>query len=633
MHNLTAWYQLKIDPGDTIGSMYTLHENNNNGTDPKLCYYVKHLEPATYRCTHTETHNDTHIRFKELMYDLTSYTPNEPKPKAFVWTNRKEGTYCVGECTHSIDNFTNPHNCSWTVKYCFNLTTCGYTKPKICPELHPIPPGGLIRGNINKTLLHDVNLVMTHVNYNISNILSAYTKHCNINDESYAWLQSRIDDLISDYKDRLAVQIPPSRSKRDLLSSIAGLFGSINSAANTYKITKQSQFSTWLTDQMATGFQHLTNSNDNIIKAVRSEAQALLTISHTLFNQTRTIERDLACRSYAQDLFTATRQEIFDLRLHQTPRHVLNDLIEVLDLHRWFSSEKMKNVKYSELLSTIMMYTGNECIGCIGFFATFPLIHPDQVYPNSTTIRSIGMVVKDQVIKWDHLTGYMTLKGTETLFTSRTCCHETHNYVVCTCNTLQPFSSNDSKLINVESLHGHSNAVQVSHTQWCIISEMNSFTYGGLTCPANHSFCLEVTEDFSMGQIDILGRMPKDAEVSPWWDDTFYEHGTQALVDTMDLVQNIVLQTEYHLSQAQVETNLARKTAQILSSSSTRSAQTAYTWWDWVLRGCAVGSALIFSFTLFQCCYFRHLIRSVKASTNTILTLSPLKLPTLQRLK
>ncbi len=61
---------------------------------------------------------------------------------------------------------------------------------------------------------------------------------------------------------------------------------------------------------MATGFQHITNSNDNIIKAVHSEAQALLTISHTLFNQTRTIERDLACRSYAQDLFTATRQEI-----------------------------------------------------------------------------------------------------------------------------------------------------------------------------------------------------------------------------------------------------------------------------------------------------------------------------------
>ncbi len=39
-----------------------------------------------------------------------------------------------------------------------------------------------------------------------------------------------------------------------------------------------------------------------------------------------------------------------------------------------------------------------------------------------------------------------------------------------------------------------------------------------------------------MGQIDILGRMPKDAEISPWWDDTFYEHGTQALIDTMDLV-------------------------------------------------------------------------------------------------
>ncbi len=87
----------------------------------------------------------------------------------------------------------------------------------------------------------------------------------------------------------------------------------------------------------------------------------------------------------------------------------------------------------------------------------------------------------------------MTLKGTETLFTSHTCCHETHNYVVCTYKTLQPFSPNDSKLKNVESLHGHSNATQVSHTQWCVISEMNSFTYGGLICPADHSFCLEVT--------------------------------------------------------------------------------------------------------------------------------------------
>ncbi len=37
---------------------------------------------------------------------------------------------------------------------------------------------------------------MTHVTYNIS---------------AYAWLQSRIDDLISDYKDRLAVQIPPAQ--------------------------------------------------------------------------------------------------------------------------------------------------------------------------------------------------------------------------------------------------------------------------------------------------------------------------------------------------------------------------------------------------------------------------------------
>uniref|UniRef100_A0A671L103 Uncharacterized protein n=1 Tax=Sinocyclocheilus anshuiensis TaxID=1608454 RepID=A0A671L103_9TELE len=254
---------------------------------------------------------------------------------------------------------------------------------------------------------------MTHVTYNISNILSAYVKHCSFNDKTCTWLQSRIDDLLSDYKTRLAVQIPSFHTKRDLFGNKAGLFGSANSIANTNKITGQSQLSTWLANQMATGFQHITNSNENIIKAVRSEVQALLTISHTIFNQTRTIERDLACRTYAQDLFTAARQEILDLRLHKTPRHVLKDLIEILDLHSWLMSEKMKGINYSELLSTLMMYAGNECTGCIGFFATFPLIHPDQVYPNSTTIRSIG-----------------------TLFATRTCCHETSSYIICTCNTM-----------------------------------------------------------------------------------------------------------------------------------------------------------------------------------------------------
>ncbi|XP_067293408.1 uncharacterized protein [Pseudorasbora parva] len=492
-------------------------------------------------------------------------------------------------------------------------------KPTQCPKLHPTPPGGLIRGNVNKTLLHDVNLVITHVTYNISNILSAYEKHCDINDKTYTWLQSRIDDLVSDYKNRLAVQIPPVRTKRAI--------------SNNYKITGQSQFSTWLANQVATGFQHITNSNENIIKAVRSEAQALLTTSQTIFNQTRTIEHDLACRLYAQDLFTAARQEILDPRLYKTPRHVLNDLIEILDLHRWLASEKMKNIKYSELLSTLMMYTGNECTGCIGFFATFPLIHPDQVYLNSTTIRSIGVVVKDQIIKWDYLTGYMTLRGIETLFTTRSCCHETSSYVICTCNTLQPFSANDSKLVNVQSLHGHSDAVQVSHTQWCIVSEMNSFTYGGLTCPANHTFCLEVKEDFSMGQINILGRVPMDADVSPWWEDTFYEQSTQDFVNTMDLVQEMILQTEYHLNQAQVEANLAKKTAEILSSSSTRSAQYAYTWWDWMFRGCAMASVFIFLFTLCQCFYFRSLLRAMRTSTNMAIALSPLQIPALRKVQ
>ena len=55
------------------------------------------------------------------------------------------------------------------------------------------------------------------------------------------------------------------------------------------------------------------------------------------------------------------------------------------------------DIHYSELLTTVMLYTGHEYAGCIGFFATFPLIHPDQVFLDSTTIPSIGVVVKNQV--------------------------------------------------------------------------------------------------------------------------------------------------------------------------------------------------------------------------------------------
>ncbi|KAJ8351470.1 hypothetical protein SKAU_G00229460 [Synaphobranchus kaupii] len=82
-------------------------------------------------------------------------------------------------------------------------------------------------------------------------------------------------------------------------------------------------------------------------------------------------------------------------------------------------------------------------------------------------------------------------------------------------------------------------------------------------------------------------------------------------------------------TQPQVKGNLAKKTAEILASSPTRSAQDAYTWWDWVFRGCVLASALILALTLGQCCYFRHLIRSPCTSTHAALVLSPLKLPTL----
>lgn len=631
-HNTTVWYKLKSSQNSDTGIMHTMYSHDNQGLDPKKCYRTKDLEPAAYRCTHIAPHNITHIAYHDVTYNLSIPTGDHNRPRPFVWTTRREGIYCVGICSHSLKNYTDVNNCTWTAKHCFNLTTCGYHEPTQCPKQYPIPPGGLIKGNVNKTLLHDVNLVMTHVTYNISNILSAYVQHCDRNDETYTWLQARIDDLISDYKGRLAVQIPSTRTKRDLMSDVTGLFGSANSLANTYRITGQSQYSTWLANQVATGFQHLTNSNQNIIKAVKTEAQALLTAVHTIFNQTRTTRHALACRTFAQDLFTAARQEILDLRLRKPPRHALNDLIEILDLNRWLASEKMKNIHYSELLATLMMYNGNECTGCIGFFATFPLIHPEQVYPDSTTIRSLGTVVKNQVLKWDHITGYMTVRGTETLFSTRTCCHETSSYVVCTCNTLKPFSHNDTKLINVLSLHGYADAVQVSNTQWCVISEMTSFSYGGLSCPANHSFCLEITEDFSMGQINILGRVPMDIDTSPWWEDTFYEESTRVLTDTMSLVEQVIVQTDYHLNQAQVQANLAKKTAEILTSSTTRSALYAYTWWDWVFRGCVIGSALILVITIVQCCYFRHHIRMLRKDTHAALLLSKLQPSALQRL-
>ena len=65
-----------------------------------------------------------------------------------------------------------------------------------------------------------------------------------------------------------------------------------------------------------------------------------------------------------------------------------------------------------------MMHTEDEYTSCIGSF-TFSLIHPQQVFLNSTTIRSIGVVVKDQVLKCDHMSGYMTVRGTETLFSMK----------------------------------------------------------------------------------------------------------------------------------------------------------------------------------------------------------------------
>ncbi|XP_048863851.1 uncharacterized protein LOC125738694 [Brienomyrus brachyistius] len=874
---------------------------------------------------------------------------------------------------------------------------------------------------------------MAHVTYNISNLLPLDLKHCNGEDKMYTWLQTRLEDLVSDNKSRLAIQVLHKRLKRDLIADITGLFGSGYSIINSYRIARQSQYTTWVANQVATGFKHLSNSNENLIKAVKSEAQTLRTISAALFNQTQFHERDVACRTYAQDLFTA-RQEILDLRLKKkTPRHALNDLIGKLELEKWLKSYIRGTLKYSELLTFLMMHTGTKCMAlkkiasvmdspdvrrgdaaaferfvlqvqslvgmlktlgpegeaelqcrsqvarllsklppeqraefrrcvfrrsgtdytltdlsdwlkyeswcqdvdgqlpskgtkdrpvfkgdrqsnkrlatvlhgakdslgwtlqgpaklvrqliqpqqclmtsvapqvnelmnhierlwqldtipfrseklvtrskqdleaisilkskttrvelngilryatpllrrknmprlqapmeavmpslgsierrlsrdpekataykeemeklikagrfiarrgtpaelfsdqgtnfrggerelreafvalssdlqqhlakqkilfhfnppaaphfggvwereirsikaalittvgaqpvpeevlrtalieveailnskplgyvpsdvndldpksdpatwdsdrnsslhfsCTGFFVTFSLSNPGQVWPNSTTIRSLGTIVKDQVIKWDHRMGCMTLKGTETLVNTRACCHETTHIISFAPATLQPFSHNDTKLINIHSLHGHAEAVQVSHTQWCVVSEMDSFIYEGLTCPANHTFCLEVTDDFTMGHINILGRVPLDVDVSPWWDDTFYDEDTRTMTETMDLVQQVILQIDYHLHQAHNNNRLTKKTVHILTSASTHSAQYICLWWDWMFRICVIASGFIFIITRLQFCYLRHHIKILKTSTKNAFIPSPLQVQPVQRLE
>lgn len=88
---------------------------------------------------------------------------------------------------------------------------------------------------------------------------------------------------------------------------------------------------------------------------------------------------------------------------------------------------------------------------------------------------------------------------------------------------------------------------------------MNSVTCGGLACRANHIFCLEVTEDFTMGHIIIPEKVSLETDVSQWWDDTFHEGAIRAMTKIMDLVQQVILKTENHLHQAQVEANVTTK--------------------------------------------------------------------------
>ncbi|CDQ95550.1 unnamed protein product [Oncorhynchus mykiss] len=145
-----------------------------------------------------------------------------------------------------------------------------------------------------------------------------------------------------------------------------------------------------------------------------------------------------------------------------------------------------------------------------------------------------------------------------------------------------------------------------------------------LTCPANHTFCLEVTEDFTIGELNILGRVTMNT-IAPWWEDT-YEMSTRSLMESMAMVQELLQDSSYHLAHSQVIVNLAKKTSTILTSASLASAIYAYTWWDWVYRPCVLASQLVVTITLVQCCYCRHWITSLRKTTSTSFAMAPLVL-------
>uniref|UniRef100_A0A8C7JS09 Uncharacterized protein n=1 Tax=Oncorhynchus kisutch TaxID=8019 RepID=A0A8C7JS09_ONCKI len=354
----------------------------------------------------------------------------------------------------------------------------------------------------------------------------------------HTWLKTRIEDLISGYKGRLNHSFD--------WPLWAGI-----SMSKTYQL-------------------HLTLGVDSIIKAIKSEAETLLTLSRMVFVKTHTVEH-ITYRTYTQDLFKAARQEILDLCLGKAPRHALNNLIVSLELEKWFKSDNIQNILYAELLAAL---------------------HP------------LWVVIKDQIIKCDHFAGYSFVNGTNTLVTTWSCCPETSSYVICTCNTLSRLPPRSGPLF-VQAAFG------VSHTQWRVIT--------------NHTFCLEVTEDFTIGELNILGRVPMNTDISPWWEDT-YEMSTRSLMESMAMVQELLQDSSYHLPHSQVIVNLAKKTATILTSASLASAIYAYTWWDWVYRPCVLASQLVVTITLVQCCYCRHWNTSLRKTTSTSFAMAPLVL-------
>ena len=68
--------------------------------------------------------------------------------------------------------------------------------------LHPLPREDIL-GPERKTVLDNVNIVLSYVMYNFTNLTVMFEQHCKQHTNIQNWLQREIGSTIRDYKERI----------------------------------------------------------------------------------------------------------------------------------------------------------------------------------------------------------------------------------------------------------------------------------------------------------------------------------------------------------------------------------------------------------------------------------------------